>query len=139
MKLKEFIQKSRLRPWDIGIILLLVASSFLPLVIFGWQQEETNAAAQEAVLKVAGEEVRRFDLKADQKTYTYKYEDEDGDYNLIEISGGQIRIKEANCGDQVCVRRGWISRAGESIVCLPHKLVIEVQASDGSEPGSVIY
>ncbi|WP_430612874.1 NusG domain II-containing protein [Enterococcus sp. DIV0876] len=135
MKYKEFIRNAHLKPWDGVIILLLILSSFLPILIFG----QTQTAAKEAVLRVDGTEIKRFDLVEGQKSYTYLYEDEDGDYNLLEIDGDRIRIKEANCGDQICVRRGWASKNGETIVCLPHKMVIEIQASDGSETDDLIY
>ncbi|MTD41797.1 hypothetical protein GIX45_24905 [Erwinia sp. CPCC 100877] len=140
MKLKEFIRKSYLRPWDIAIIILLTLSSFLPLVVFGMQQAQDSSVTKQAVLKVDGEVIKIFDLQEDGPTYTYKYEDSDGDYNLIEVSGDRIRMLESNCGDQVCVQRGWISKPGETpIACLPHNLFITVEASDGSEDGSLIY
>jgi len=134
-KLKAFIKNAHLKPWDGVIILLLILSSFLPILIFG----QTQTATKEAVLRVDGTEIKRFDLVEGQKSYTYLYEDEDGDYNLLEIDGDRIRIKEANCGDQICVRRGWASKNGETIVCRPHKMVIEIQASDGSETDDLIY
>jgi hypothetical protein len=140
LKLKDFIRKSYLRPWDIAIIVLLTLSSFLPLVVFGMQQVQDSAVTKQAVLKVDGEVIKIFDLKEDGPTYTYKYEDKDGDYNIIEVSGDRIRMLEANCGDQVCVQRGWISKPGETpIACLPHNLFITVEASDGSVDGSLIY
>ena len=134
MKLKEFIRDAHLKPWDGVIVLVLILSSFLPIFIFG----QTQTADKEAVLRVDGTEIKRFDLVEGQKTYTYLYEDEDGDTNLLEIEGDRIRIKEADCGDQICVRRGWASKNGETIVCLPHKLVIEIQAADGSETDDLI-
>lgn len=48
----------------------------------------------------------------------------------------EIRISKANCNDQVCVRTGAIDKQGDTVVCLPHKLVIEVKASDGSSGDS---
>lgn len=140
LKLKDFIRKSYLRPWDIAIIVLLTLSSFLPLVVFGMQQVQDSDVTKQAVLKVDGEVIKIFDLKEDGPTYTYRYEDKDGDYNIIEVSGERIRMLESNCGDQVCVQRGWISKPGETpIACLPHNLFITVEASDGSEDGSLIY
>ncbi|MEI5990530.1 hypothetical protein A5881_002035 [Enterococcus termitis] len=134
MDFKEFINKSYLRPWDIIIILVLIISSFLPLVVFSHQPGNT------AVLKVDGEVIKVFDLVEDGPTYTYKYEASDGDYNLIEVKGDKIRIVETNCGDQICVQQGWKSKAGETpIACLPHNLFIIIEASDGSEDGSLIY
>ena len=50
----------------------------------------------------------------------------DGPYGntVIEIQGKKVRVKEAHCRNQICVREGWISRG--VIVCLPNKLVIIV-------------
>ncbi|GAA2902872.1 NusG domain II-containing protein [Enterococcus pseudoavium] len=138
MKLKDFVKSSLLRPWDGIIVALLILLSFAPLVIFSLNR--ANTPSQQAVLSVDGHEIKTFDLSDKTKAaYTYKYQEADGHYNLIEVKGDRIRIKEANCGDQICVRRGWIDQSGETIVCLPHKLLIEIKSSDGGEPGSVIY
>lgn len=141
--MREFIHKSRLKPWDAVIIVFLILMSFLPVVIFGWQEkklaEQTDNVTYEAVLSVDGQEIKSFPLVAGAKSYTYRYEDADGDYNLIAVDGRRIRIVEASCGDQVCVQRGWIEKSKETIVCLPHKLIIEVIASDGSQDGNLIY
>ncbi|KAF1297968.1 hypothetical protein BAU15_08670 [Enterococcus sp. JM4C] len=141
MNWREFIKKSRLKPWDIVIITGLILVSFAPLVVFALQQESDTepSVTKQAVLRVDGEEIKTFDLIEGQESYTYTYEDEHGDYNVIEVSDGMIRIKEADCGDQICVRQGWAKKNGETRVCLPHKLVLEVQSSDGSDEGSLIY
>lgn len=136
--MKDFIKKSLLKPWDIFIIMLLIVLSFLPIIIFGSQQSQ-SVAEKEAVLRVDGTEIKTFPLISGNKSYTYTYRDADGDYNIIEIAGDKIRMKEADCGDQICVRRGWVTKNGETIVCLPHKLVIEIRSTDGSEEDSLIY
>lgn len=140
MKFKEFVKNSRLRPWDIPIILLLCLLSFLPLVIFGiTRQSPATTESKIAVLRINGDEVKRFSLVEGKKSYTYRYENEDGDYNVIEIAGEKVRITEADCGDQVCVRRGWAEKDGDTIVCLPHKLVIEIQDGTGGGDDGLIY
>ncbi len=138
MTLKDFIQTSRLKPWDFLIILFLILASFTPLLLFGWQKLPANVEMQ-AILRVDGQEITSFQLLEGKKGFTYLYEAEDGDSNLIEIDGRRIRIKDASCGDQICVRRGWASKNGETIVCLPHKLVIEIKALDGGEHNDLIY
>lgn len=141
LKLKDFVKKSLIKPWDLIIIAVLILVSFIPIGIFAFQQhaQAENSVSYQAVLKVDGKEIKTFDLEKNAKSYTYKYSAPDGDYNLIEVDGNRIHIREANCRDQLCVRQGWISSAGQTIVCLPHKLVIEVQASDGSEESGMIY
>ena len=44
-------------------------------------------------------------------------------YNLIEIKDGQIRVREAGCKDNTCVKMGWLSSSAP-VVCLPNHLVI---------------
>lgn len=53
------------------------------------------------------------------------------EWNVLQISHGTAAVVEANCGDFTCVRTGEISREGESIVCLPHHLMIRIE---GGEP-----
>jgi len=136
MDFKNFIKASRMKRWDFIIIIILVLLSFAPWVISARNRLSGEHVVYTAILRVDGQEMKEFPLDEDT---TYRYDDPDGDFNLIEVDNGRIRIKEANCGDQVCVRRGWISRGGQSIVCLPHRVIIEVVASDGSMEGSHIY
>ena len=46
--------------------------------------------------------------------------------NLLIIRDGEAWIEEADCPDGLCIRQGRISRTGESILCLPHELVITI-------------
>lgn len=55
----------------------------------------------------------------------------DADYNILQIAGGTAAVTEANCGDHTCVRTGAISREGERIVCVPHKLIIQIEGGGG--------
>ena len=50
--------------------------------------------------------------------------------NVVEVSGGRVRVADADCPDKLCVRQGWVSREGESVVCLPHKLVVTVRGGE---------
>lgn len=51
--------------------------------------------------------------------------------NVLVIENGSAHMEEADCPDGYCKRQGTISQVNETIVCLPHKLVAEVE-SDGS-------
>jgi len=59
--------------------------------------------------------------------------------NTIVIDNGQVYVEEADCPDGLCVKQGKIRRAGESIICLPHKLIIRIvgesSAKDEQEYG----
>ena len=54
--------------------------------------------------------------------------------NLLVIRDGKAYVESATCPDGICADHKPISREGESIVCLPHRIVITVQTSDGEEP-----
>jgi hypothetical protein len=49
-------------------------------------------------------------------------------YDVIEIDGSRVRVKEADCPDQICVKTGWIRTAPQQIVCLPWRVVVRVKA-----------
>ena len=53
--------------------------------------------------------------------------------NVLKIRSGQASITEADCPDLICVHHRPISRQGESIVCLPHKVVVEVTGEKSAE------
>jgi hypothetical protein len=53
-------------------------------------------------------------------------------YNLLRIAHGQASVIEADCPDKLCVKQRTISKAGETIICLPHRVVVRV--SGGEEP-----
>ena len=45
----------------------------------------------------------------------------------------QIRIKEDNSPDQIGVKMGWKGIPGQTIICLPHKVLIEIVAEKPEE------
>ena len=51
---------------------------------------------------------------------------EETSYNLISVTGGMVVVEAADCKDQICVRHKPVSSKGESIICLPHRLVVEI-------------
>lgn len=58
----------------------------------------------------------------------------DGGYNILVIAGGEARVERASCPDGICSAHRAISRDGESIICLPNKVVVEVHAAESDEP-----
>ena len=50
---------------------------------------------------------------------------DDRNYNILVIKDGEAWISEASCPDKVCVKKGKIRYDGQSIICLPNKLVVE--------------
>ncbi len=111
----------------------LVAGLLLAaLAAFGgitWYSAASTREA-EAVVEVDGQEQGRYPL--DQDT-SVEIRLEDGSYNLLEIKDGKADITEASCPDKVCVDHRPVSRRGESLVCLPNKVVVEIENGQEAE------
>ncbi|MEE1038067.1 MAG: NusG domain II-containing protein [Eubacterium sp.] len=56
--------------------------------------------------------------------------DENGHINKITIKDGNVQMSFANCYNQDCVKQGSIKDMSKSIVCLPHKVVVEVESKE---------
>ena len=55
---------------------------------------------------------------------------DDGEHrNVLVIRDGKAYISQADCPDEICVKTRAAAYVGETIVCLPHKLVIEITAA----------
>lgn len=111
--------------WKPVLLLGCVAVLSLGLPLAG----VTGEAASTAVIKVNGEVVKTLSLK-EEKTIPVRGE---GHTYTVEVQSGQVRVREADCPDQVCARTGFISRPGQSIVCVPGHLVITVAGTDSGE------
>lgn len=47
--------------------------------------------------------------------------------NTVEISGGEVRMTYAGCKNQICAHHAPISEKGETIVCLPNRVIAEIR------------
>ncbi len=88
-----------------------------------------GSTGDEVRVKVAGEVVETIPLNSDG---TYEIAGADGGSNLLVIEDGKAYISEASCPDGLCKGMGAINMEGQSIVCLPNKVVVEI-VSDGKE------
>lgn len=128
------LRKAGLKIGDVIIIGILIISSFIPLFVFSLEKKNnsTEDATKYAIVRIDGEEVDRFDLDTINHKIV-KYYPSKGQYNIVEIEDGRIRVKEDNSPDQIAVKTGWISKSGQTSVCLPHKLVISVERKGSSD------
>lgn len=52
-------------------------------------------------------------------------------HNIIVLAGKTARVESADCHDQVCVRTGTLTRAGQVAVCLPNRVVLKIVGETG--------
>ena len=113
----------RKRTWDI----VLIAAVLLAAAVLWLCLRPTETGASVLVIR-DGQEIARYALQED-RTVTIG----EADYNVLEIRDGPAAVIDANCGDHTCVRTGAVSRAGESIICLPHRLEIRITGGADSD------
>ena len=104
--------------FGMALLLSFVAAFFL----------RRGQASQARVYK-DGVLIERLDISAAPESYYITIDHEDG-VNVIAVENGRIYISEADCPDRSCVRQGWISGGAMPIVCLPHRLVIELDRNE---------
>ncbi len=98
---------------------LLIVGVVLILVVFF-----TRHSGATAVVTVDGEETASFPLSQDTEYVIHGY---NGGTNDLTIKDGAAYLTDADCPDKLCVKMGKIRYDGESIVCLPHKVVIKIE------------
>lgn len=105
---------------DIILIVVILLAAIGEFEILRWTQRDGSRV----VVTVDGKQVCESRLSNDQ---VYEIPVEDGK-NVLEIKDRSVRMKEADCPDQICKKHKAITKVGETIVCLPHKVVIEIQS-----------
>ena len=83
----------------------------------------THHKGRTVVIPCKGEITGTYPLK-DNNKINVSYDE--GGYNTITIKDGKVNVSAANCPDKVCVKHTSISLTDETIVCLPHKLIVKI-------------
>lgn len=103
------------------IVALLLIGIVLLFVLRGRSSEGLYV-----LIMYQNDEKARFSL-----TSNGVYDINDGK-NKIEILDGKVRMIDADCPDELCIRQGWIEYDGQSIICLPNKITVMVSGGDNS-------
>lgn len=45
---------------------------------------------------------------------------------IVEVEGTRAHVVSSPCPDKICVRMGWLERAGDFAACLPNRVLLEV-------------
>lgn len=59
-------------------------------------------------------------------------------HNRLVIQDGKAFMESASCPDGICVAHKPVFRDGESIICLPNKVVVTVQLADKTQAPDII-
>lgn len=101
----------------IGIVLVIAILSLVLMNVL-------KGGGSKVVITYDGELYGTYDLNNDDVIYI----EAEGGTNTVKIQDGSVSMIEASCPDQICVHSYALSKDQPGmIVCLPHKIVVEIQ------------
>ena len=112
----------------IGILLAVCAVGMLYLFVF-------RAGGNTVRVTVDGELYGVYSLTQDT---VRDIESGDAQLNRLSIRDGKAYMESATCPDGICVAHKPIFRDGESIICLPNKVVVTVITEDGADSPDIV-
>lgn len=120
----RFMNMKSSKTWIVifAAVLVICAAAFLLL-------KGSGGHGTVAVIRVDGEIYKKINLDAVAVAYDMEIKTEFG-YNKLHIEHDGISVTEADCRDHICMDQGKVSQTGVPIVCLPHRLTIEIEGDD---------
>ena len=122
-------------------ILCIVICAAVLIGVGGWvilrQIQRQQSSPGVAEISIDGEVRYTYDLG---KTYAVPETisiPANGGENVLEIGTGYVRMVSADCPDQICVKTGSISKPGETIVCLPHRVAVTIREKGADNENGV--
>ena len=118
--LKGFIRKA-----DIVLFIILISLGIASSV---WLST-TSHSGDKVTVTVDGKRYGVYSLSEDKPIAVKQ--------GNIRIKHGYVTMSEASCENQVCVKHKAISKTGESIICLPNKVVVSISGKEAHKYDSV--
>lgn len=126
------VSKIRVNDILLGVGLLLGALCLWCVIYFAGRNTDKNTLT--VVITVDGQEYytgRLIENGAEEKnaksTVGDKREIDVDGHNKVVIAGGEVWMDSADCPDKLCVGQGRISRSGQTIICLPNKVMVTIK------------
>lgn len=114
---------------DIILVAVILSIAATGLLLVNLTRQDGAFAS----VKIDGRETERYSL-SENITVEILTGENDGQSNTLVIENGKAYISEASCPDKICAGHKPVSYKGETIVCLPHKVIIEI-VSDSPDNG----
>lgn len=120
---KKKPKRKIIRKADVILLcVFLLAAALLFARPFLMQSRNANASDKEVNIRQDGKVVGTYPLNRNQEIKL----DSSGRHNIVKIQNGAVSMEESSCKNQVCVDQGKISSVGQSIICLPNRVVVEI-------------
>lgn len=122
------VKKNKVRN-DVILVTVIVIIAVAVLLFIN----ATKVQGDRVVVKINGIETEAYPL-SENAEFEIKTGENNENMNIVVIENGKVRVTEADCPDGICVDYRPISYVGQTIVCLPHKVVVEI-VGDSEDTG----
>ena len=129
---KKLSKKRKLKN-DVVLAVVITLLATAGLLLFNLLKTQGDYVS----VKINGEEKYRYSLSENVDTVIYTGENNNQENRLI-IENNQAYIISADCPDKICVGHRPVSNVNESIVCLPHKVVVEIVSDEAENAPDVV-
>lgn len=109
----------------IAVVLLLSAAG-----LYAVKSMQHDKQSKHVIISVDGEIYE--DITVEKETVKKIEVKTEYGTNIVYIHDGGAEVVDADCRDLICKETGFISKTGQTIVCLPHKLVVTISAESES-------
>lgn len=123
--------KSMFRKQDFILIMVIVVITVFSALLISLAQKDTGEMVR---ITIDGTFYGEYSLSENKKIVV----DEILGYNMLVIENGSVYMADADCPDKYCMDYKAISNGGETIICLPHRLVAEVTGERSAQQPDVI-
>ncbi len=120
--------EKRLSKKDMILIITVLFVALLLFLIYSMTGKKTGSTI---TIKVDGEIQGTYSLSEEQEISI------NNGTNILKIQDGKADMTEADCPDKLCVNQKAISKNKENIICLPNKVVVEVDSDENNELDAV--
>lgn len=100
---------------EIILIAILLSLGLISLLVINSIKDRADTV----LVTVDGEYFAEYPLSVDG-------EYDIGGTNILKIEDGKAFMLHADCPDKLCVKSGKISFVGETVVCLPNRVMLEL-------------
>ena len=115
--------------------IIFIAALLIVCMVVGGIYFFARAEGDVVTVMVDGELYGEYPLNVD-RTVEIRVGD---NLNVLVIENGQARVTHASCPDGICSAHRPISKNGESIACLPNRVVVTANVkSDTEEPDIIV-
>lgn len=133
----NFIMKNKFKLGDLFIVALVIVVGLSMLWYYKSNINKKTETTKYVSIQVDGKEIRKLKLDENMNGEKLEIKTEFG-RNLLEFTSDSVRSVEADCPDKLDVLQGAITMPGETIVCLPNRLVVEIITDDGTSEIDVV-